>query len=514
MALKESLPFGPGGGRKVSLDFPEAGVVAKEVGMALKGSSEVAPDSTCQEFLKFVELMEGAIPPEFYRVFLLAQNLERLAGGDGLRKLGSSGKKKETGEKASVHGVPVLSESYRVEPVLRPAEGIEDLMLLSPEELLGTDFGELVRRVVQDQDLQVWDLQLEPPTQASLIKPIPGVEGQEFLKNEQAIILLLDLSYSMRNNSRLLLAQAISLWYLTVKYIKQGVRPLFHMRGFAVDVGALVRAENMADLPTVVNEILAADARQRGTDIENVLLQAGEDIRYYSLARSEILLVTDGLCAVDLDKIRAALPGGTKINVVKIGDDEIAPTAAQIVDLTRRWEGGEDEAKKRLNASIKADWAALSDELIELPDIGAVEMDADFVANMGEILRDTVFNCDFAEAPLGVRRQAVFLNDLLVHALNSSDVNVNSVVRAAAVELQEKLAQWLAPGVSVEVEARLESAQQGKVKPTSLRLGSHKVGVGLSLFKRAGNGPKVMINTLEVIWKLLVALAKKAVGRG
>ncbi|MFA7686137.1 MAG: hypothetical protein WCX95_05065, partial [Candidatus Gracilibacteria bacterium] len=309
---------------------PLKGIVDSQASTRRAIENRSKASSTCEELMCLVDMMGGAVPKEFYRVFLFAQHLERLVGEHQLGKIlcpeqfseEDSPPDDASPRLGSVHG------GYTVYPQQREAENLSDLALLPPFDLIRTDTSDLVRRI-QSRELLVDDLVLEGQDSA-VSSPILNVSDDDkgaLKSTEQSLYILIDLSWSMREHNRLLFAQTLVLWYLNTKYNKQKQRPQLFLRGFAIKPGELVRANHMEDLPQVVEEILAADAHQKGTDHMSAFLQASADIKFeFPITQgADILMITDGLGVIDVPEIREHFPGGSKLNIVKLGNDIVFP---------------------------------------------------------------------------------------------------------------------------------------------------------------------------------------------
>jgi von Willebrand factor type A domain len=138
---------------------------------------------------------------------------------------------------------------------------------------------------------------------------------------KQKVYLLLDTSTSMTSHHRFQMAKAV-----VYVFLKRNLQELGHiyLRTFDVDLGPLQIATDMRSLRHLIQYTMRLNRLGNGTAMERALLQAADDIRAQSaLSGAEILIVTDGACHLDMEKIRAALGDMIRVNTIKIGNAEI-----------------------------------------------------------------------------------------------------------------------------------------------------------------------------------------------
>src|SRR5262249_452994 len=98
-----------------------------------------------------------------------------------------------------------------------------------------------------------------------------------------------------------------------------------------------------------------------GTVMEKAILQAAEDIRAKSsLSGAEILMVTDGACHLDVEKIREALGNMIKINTIKIGNAELHPDPKFLEEVGWRGKRAEQGNLGQLEEEVRRAKALVS----------------------------------------------------------------------------------------------------------------------------------------------------------
>ncbi|MCC7429326.1 VWA domain-containing protein [bacterium] len=137
---------------------------------------------------------------------------------------------------------------------------------------------------------------------------------------KQRTYILLDNSKSTEKRSRLLLEKAIAFSFLENNNKEHGE---VYFRTFNHELGRLFLSKNPAHYKKVLNRGLIPVIPEGSTNLQNAILQAIEDINFYSIdTKAEMLILTDGLTLVDPEAVREKSKG-IKIHVVLIGNDEI-----------------------------------------------------------------------------------------------------------------------------------------------------------------------------------------------
>lgn len=200
------------------------------------------------------------------------------------------------------------------------------------EAALMRSFTDIVR-IFPHQYLLPDEVFLQKLAQRSLWINIPrtpvivpfGSSSNDYSPNnfKQKVYLLLDTSTSMSSHHRFQMAKAV-----VYVFLKRNLKELGHiyLRTFDVDLGPLHTAVDRTSLKRLIRYTMRLSRLGNGTAMERAILQAAEDIRAgTSLSGAEILMVTDGACHLDIDRIRRALGDSIRINTIKIGNAEIYP---------------------------------------------------------------------------------------------------------------------------------------------------------------------------------------------
>jgi hypothetical protein len=88
--------------------------------------------------------------------------------------------------------------------------------------------------------------------------------------------------------------------------------------------------------------------------MEKAIIQAAEDIHARgSLSGAEILMVTDGACHLDVEKIRGALGNDIRLSTVKIGNAEVFPDERFLRDAAARSQSPQGRDIMRLEEEVR-----------------------------------------------------------------------------------------------------------------------------------------------------------------
>jgi len=477
---------------------------------------------------------EAFVPPTFFQVLHLARVLFSWGkvldpGKLGTLKAvaGSEDRERERSPQAVAEGVPTVG-GYQVHPVFRRIQTFDEIAFLDPAELALKDLNELVREAEERElTVRVPTRDGAEATKDKVVRLEDGGSQGALDDAEQKLYLLLDKSYSMRNDFRLLVAKALLLWFLREKYT-HGRNPMLFYRGFAVTTTPLARARTRAEIPAVVREILLAEPDEKGTNINQALMTAIDDIKQSSLMHeAQILLVSDGLDILNLDALKAAKGNDIRIHLVKIGGDRIDPTDAEMKDLAERFGiplVNKDEIRDFYVDTITKQFQEITDTLLEVPDVtpGDLDVPAEEVQPLLDfaekrILAVPIDGPDAAEA----HRAAVFLSNsldfLIAHAVAD--------VRKSLESVQERVNDWLRRRVRSDDAVRaalaeknlnlvleknmLEKLKGKKGFDLQALLGADELRLALKLWDKAGGtGLGYSISW----WKVLGLLFKKAFG--
>ncbi|MEO5929561.1 MAG: VWA domain-containing protein [Candidatus Kapaibacterium sp.] len=218
-----------------------------------------------------------------------------------------------------------------------------------------------ITRIFPHQYLLPEDLFLQRLAQRSLWINIPRTpvvlpfksSSTDYSPNnyKQKVYLLLDTSTSMDSHHRFQMAKAV-----VYVFLKRNLRELGHvyLRTFDTDLGPLRTATDHGSLRGIIQYAMRLNRLGNGTVMERAILQATDDIRAQSaLSGAEILVVTDGACHLDQEKIRAALGDTIRINTIKIGNAEIYGDEKFLRDLAARGESADSRNLGKLEEELR-----------------------------------------------------------------------------------------------------------------------------------------------------------------
>ncbi|HYF03904.1 MAG TPA: hypothetical protein VEC36_11040 [Patescibacteria group bacterium] len=158
---------------------------------------------------------------------------------------------------------------------------------------------------------------------------------------KQKVYVLFDTSASMQSCYRIHLAKAIAYFFL-----KENIKELgtVFFRTFDAVIGPLFKANDVPSFEHLISEIMHVTAEGRGTALEHALEVAIADIRELSqMGEAEILVITDGVAHINLEKIRNLTGDLITVHTVKIGHATVAVDRKIIEDQI--YQSKSDEAK-------------------------------------------------------------------------------------------------------------------------------------------------------------------------
>jgi hypothetical protein len=147
---------------------------------------------------------------------------------------------------------------------------------------------------------------------------------------KQKLYVLLDTSSSMAMKNRINLAKAI-----VYHFLKQNLRELgyIHLRTFDTKIGELHEAKDSASFHALLSYVMRLHTLGNGTAMARAIRQAVEDINALpQLSDTEILIITDGACALNEEEIRSMLGDRIVINTIKIGRAQLIASRSYIHD--------------------------------------------------------------------------------------------------------------------------------------------------------------------------------------
>jgi hypothetical protein len=148
---------------------------------------------------------------------------------------------------------------------------------------------------------------------------------------KQKVYVLLDTSASMARFHRFAFAKAIVLRFLEANRREMGE---VFLRTFDVDVGPRQDARDQAGYDALRRRIARQHTLGNGTCLERAILTACEDIHdLRALARTEILIVTDGAARIDEGRVRSALGDRVRLHCVKLGEAQVFATDTYVDEM-------------------------------------------------------------------------------------------------------------------------------------------------------------------------------------
>ena len=209
-----------------------------------------------------------------------------------------------------------------------------------------------VRYIYPSQFLLPETVFLQRLAERSLWMPRPRVphnfryqtESDRFAPDDrkQKVYILFDTSSSMRQNYRIHLAKAIA--YLFLRQNQRELGTIF-FRTFDLTVGELLSARNVPGFDKLISDLMHIKALGNGTVLQKALQTAIEDISHESqLSQAQILVITDGVAHIDLERLKEQLGEHIIVNTVKIGHSRMHVDNKIIEDQI--YQSSSDEAKR------------------------------------------------------------------------------------------------------------------------------------------------------------------------
>ena len=158
----------------------------------------------------------------------------------------------------------------------------------------------------------------------------PEAEDYSPDNRKQKLYVLLDTSSSMALKNRINLAKAVVYYFL-----KHNMRELgyINLRTFDTKVGALHVARDRLGFHSLISFVMRLHTLGNGTAMARAIEQAIEDIRGLpELSGTEILIISDGACALNEQDIRERLGDTISISTIKIGRSQLYPSKSYIRD--------------------------------------------------------------------------------------------------------------------------------------------------------------------------------------
>lgn len=271
----------------------------------------------------FFNVVEQHLPPEFTMIYEIARIIE-----DETSAIGQA--------LAPILALENHSDSENVlEPMLIPnipdAKEYEADLIRSVSE---------IRSIYPYQFLLPESVFLQRVAERSLWMPRPRVprnfryqsESNTFSPDDrkQKVYVLFDTSSSMMQHYRIHLARAI-----TFLFLKQNQKELgtVFFRTFDLDIGDLKTARDLPSFTELISHMMHERALGNGTSLQKALEVAINDISHESqLSQAQILVITDGVAHIDIDKLKEQMGDQITVNTVKIGHARMIVDAKIIED--------------------------------------------------------------------------------------------------------------------------------------------------------------------------------------
>ncbi len=291
--------------------------------------------------------LEDLLPEDFTAVFEIARVLEDpdSALSRSLRSVMTvSSRVEEQTESKVYEWKPNRNVTYSEEYEAALMQSMTDLKRIFPHQYLLPD-------EVFMQRLATRSLWINLPRQPVVI-PFKSSSSDYAPDNyKQKVYVLLDTSTSMMSHHRFQMAKAV-----VYVFLKRNLRELGHiyLRTFDTDLGPLQTATDTESLWKMIRYTMRLSKLGNGTVMEKAILQAADDIRAKSsLSGAEILMVTDGACHLDVEKIRDSLGKMIRINTIKIGNAVIVPDEKFLNDLASSGNSPEQRNLRQLEEELR-----------------------------------------------------------------------------------------------------------------------------------------------------------------
>ncbi len=208
---------------------------------------------------------------------------------------------------------------------------INDLKRALPRELAHDD--EIFDAKLRTRTLMVrrfYESEKDSIKPISTCKDNPGRDVNRF---EQKCYVLMDRSRSMDSHMRIFYAKCLVAEFLRKK--RDSNARLFY-RPFDTYPGQLFKIETKSDFHDLIERVLYTVSGGSSTNLQSAISQAVKDINFEKdMLNTEILVVTDGVCAIDVEEMRSELKD-IRLNVLKIGKDIPVPDYFTMEKLFKR----------------------------------------------------------------------------------------------------------------------------------------------------------------------------------
>ena len=168
------------------------------------------------------------------------------------------------------------------------------------------------------------------PRQPHYYSVDPDSDDYQPDRRKQKLYVLLDTSSSMGMKNRINLAKAVVYYFLRRNMKELG---FISLRTFDTKIGEMHEARDTASFHALISYVMRLHTLGNGTAMAKAIRQAVDDINALpQLSGTEILVITDGACALDEAEIRALLGDRIVINTIKIGRSQLIASKSYIRD--------------------------------------------------------------------------------------------------------------------------------------------------------------------------------------
>jgi hypothetical protein len=174
---------------------------------------------------------------------------------------------------------------------------------------------------------------------------------------KQKLYVLFDTSASMQSHHRIHLAKAIVYVFLRRNQAELGE---IFFRTFDLQLGERWHAHDVPSFERLLQHVLRLQAVGQGTALEHAICVAAEEIRQTpSLLQSEILLITDGIAYLHVEKLRALLGDQIRLNAIRLGSGHMEFSTRTLEDFAQR----DDSTPSRYFRQLQAEKRHLEHQL-------------------------------------------------------------------------------------------------------------------------------------------------------
>jgi hypothetical protein len=499
-------------------------------------------DQDFDDFLDLFADLRGLVPSSFFLLFKIARIVKSPDGKLGGQLKGffdiclSADRRTAVdspSKKSLAENVPVLT-GHDPHFGERRIKGVEEVGAIKPGDVATEDFTELLRKA-EEQQLHIRVLVRDGKGSAGMETAPIRDRGSRQMTNaaEQKLYILLDRSYSMWYRERMLFAKVLAIEYLRQK--KRGGARLF-FRPFDFQVYELTKLTDAADFDRLMRQLLFVEPGGKGTDITQAISVAAQDIRFDGMFEgAEILLITDGMDAIDAAQIKEMLGDKTKLHMLKIGREATEPQPSEIKDLIDKDRSVAGLTREQIaefyKHKIESAWSEVTETLIETDDLqdrnlAVGEDEIQFALRAVEKLAAAdPQNMSLAEAENAFRKASFlegFVEFLIDHAADSPTVAgrkgdlENALSRLHGYKLRIAAKSGITANLLAAKDVRFvtdkalrKQAKKGKMSMEDLGRVQESADLMLK-FKLAAAQPPAGEGEGITFWQLLGMVAKSA----